>query len=145
MTTRRKAGVRAEAGRKAGSHGRASRKPASSAKAAPAKRAAERAGSRSASAKKSAVVASFPADCTIAQADAMKSQLARMLAKPACVTLDLSTIRRIDTAALQVLTAFIRDRRAAGREVACSGASEPFLLTAELLGLSAMFGPAVNA
>jgi ABC-type transporter Mla MlaB component len=75
----------------------------------------------------------------------MKSQLARMLAKPACVTLDLSSIRRIDTAALQVLAAFILDRRAAGHAVSCSGASEPFMLTAELLGLSALFSSAVNA
>jgi anti-anti-sigma regulatory factor len=125
MTTRRKAGVRKTAPRKAA----ASRVRASSRKSK---------GSKSAT-------ATFPADCTIAQADDMKAQLARMLAKPACVTLDLSAIRRIDTAALQVLTAFIRDRRTAGREVACSGASEPFLLTAELLGLSVLFSPAVNA
>jgi anti-anti-sigma regulatory factor len=162
MTTRRKASVRAGAEpRKAGSRGRASPEVKSSRKGArkvertaarAPKRASGGAGSplpaaRKAGAAKNAVhaVATFPADCTIAQAEDIKSQLARMLAKPAGVTLDLSTIRRIDTAALQVLTSFIRDRRAAGREVSCSGASEPFMLTAELLGLSALFSSAVNA
>jgi anti-anti-sigma regulatory factor len=81
----------------------------------------------------------FPSDFTIAHAADVKQRLARMFAKPAAVTLDLSPIRRIDTAGLQVLTAFIRDRRAAGREVECSGASESFTVTAQMLGLGAVF------
>jgi len=83
--------------------------------------------------------ATFPADFTIAQTADVKKQLARMLAKPAAVTLDLSSIRRIDTAGLQVLTAFIRERRAAGRAVECSGATESFTVTAQMLGLGAVF------
>ena len=83
--------------------------------------------------------ATFPADFTIAQTADVRAQLARMLAKPAAVTLDLSGIRRIDTAGLQVLTAFIRERRAAGRVVECSGASESFTVTAQMLGLGAVF------
>jgi phospholipid transport system transporter-binding protein len=116
------------------------RKAAPRKKAAPARvRAA--AGRKSAKAGAAAGVASatFPSDCTIAQADEMRTQLMRMLSKPASVTLDLSGIRRIDTAALQVLTAFIRERRAARRAVKCSGATETFLLTAQTLGLSAVF------
>jgi ABC-type transporter Mla MlaB component len=69
----------------------------------------------------------------------MKSDLARVLAKPVAVTLDLSAIRRIDTAALQVLTSFIRERRAAGRGVECRGATDAFLATADVLGLRALF------
>jgi anti-anti-sigma regulatory factor len=83
--------------------------------------------------------ASFPADFTIAQADDVKKQLTRILTQPAPVTLDLSSIRRIDTAGLQVLAAFIRERRAAGRPVECSGASESFTVTAHMLGLGAVF------
>jgi len=81
----------------------------------------------------------FPTDFTIAQTADVKKQLSRMLAQPAAVTLDLSAIRRIDTAGLQVLTAFIRERRAAGRPVECSGASESFTVTAQMLGLGAVF------
>ena len=86
-----------------------------------------------------AALTPFPADCTIAQSGDLKAQLARALDEPAAVTLDLSPIRRIDTAALQVLTVFIRERRAAGRDVGCSGASDAFLVTADVLGLRALF------
>jgi ABC-type transporter Mla MlaB component len=92
----------------------------------------------------SAAVASFPADCTIAQAPEMKAGLAGMLTQSACVTLDLSTIRRVDTATLQLLTIFSRDRRAAGRAVDCKGASDAFLVTAGILGLSALFAPVTD-
>lgn len=104
------------------------------------------AGARSAApSRRDSSPTTFPSDCTIAQADDIKAQLARILAQPSCVTLDLSSIRRIDTAALQVLTAFIRERRSAGRDVECRAASEPFMLTAELLGLASFFGPAAKA
>jgi ABC-type transporter Mla MlaB component len=92
-----------------------------------------------ASASDAAPLATLPADCTIAQTEDMKSDLARVLAKPVAVTLDLSAIRRIDTAALQVLTSFIRERRAAGRGVECRGATDAFLATADVLGLRALF------
>jgi ABC-type transporter Mla MlaB component len=115
MTTRRKAGT----GRKA----------------VPSKKAA---GSRTRATAPAR--ATFPADFTIAQADDVRVQLARIVAKPASVTLDLSPIRRIDTAGLQVLTAFIRERGAAGRAVEFVGATESFLVTAQLLGLGAYFG-----
>jgi anti-anti-sigma regulatory factor len=88
--------------------------------------------------------AALAADCTIAQAGAIKKRLARVLGKPAPVTLDLSDVRRIDTAGLQVLAAFIRERRAAGRGVQCQGASESFLITANLLGLGALFSPVMG-
>jgi ABC-type transporter Mla MlaB component len=92
----------------------------------------------------SAALAPFPADCTIAQAGDLKAQLARLLEEPTAVTLDLSAIRRIDTAALQVLTVFIRERRAAGRDVECRGASDAFLVTADVLGLRALFSPVTD-
>jgi phospholipid transport system transporter-binding protein len=113
--------------------------------AAPRKRATAQRSARPVPRKPAAVArtrtesAALTADCTIAQAGAIKSRLARVLAKPAPVTLDLSDVRRIDTAGLQVLAAFIRERRAAGRAVECQGASEAFLVTADLLGLGALF------
>ena len=86
-------------------------------------------------------VASLTADCTIAQARAMQSQLAKVLSAAGPVTLNLSSVRRIDTAGFQVLAAFIRERRAAGRDVQCAGATESFSVTASLLGLGALFSP----
>jgi len=86
----------------------------------------------------------FAADCTIAQGGDVKARLARALARPTCVTLDLSAIRRVDTAGLQLLAAFIRERRAAGREVNCHDPSENLRITANLLGLGALFSPVID-
>ncbi|HEV7715653.1 MAG TPA: STAS domain-containing protein, partial [Steroidobacteraceae bacterium] len=90
------------------------------------------------------VLAPLAADCTIAQAGTLKSRLTRALTKLACVTLDLAAVRRVDTAGIQVLAAFIRERRAAGRDVDCQGMTEAFRVTAQLLGLGALFGPVVD-
>jgi anti-anti-sigma regulatory factor len=117
MTTRRKTGT-----------GRAQ-------KAAPAKRSA---------AARTLKATTLAADCTVAQAVAVKAQLAKVVSHPAAVVLDLSAIRRIDTAGFQVLTAFIRARRAAGRGVELKGATEAFSVTANLLGLGAMFDTATD-
>lgn len=128
MKTRRKTGTR---------HAR---------QAVPAKRRAAGARPTQAAARKPAAkgtskrVALLAADCTIAQAGAMKSQLAKVLSASGAVTVDLSGVRRIDTAGFQVLAAFIRERRAAGRDVRCDGATEAFSVTASLLGLGALFG-----
>ena len=51
------------------------------------------------------------ADCTVAEADALKSELARRLDEPGAVTMDVTALQRIDTAGLQLLAAFVRDRR----------------------------------
>lgn len=89
-------------------------------------------------------IASLAADCTIAQAAVMKTALAKVIDATSAVTLDVSSVRRIDTAGFQVLAAFIRERRAAGRAVQCEGASESFSVTAGLLGLSALFSPVTD-
>jgi ABC-type transporter Mla MlaB component len=79
------------------------------------------------------------ADCTIEHAPGLHKQLAKSLADRACVTLDLAAVKRCDTAGMQVLAAFIRERREAGRKVELVGVSDNFLATAQLLGLSALF------
>jgi len=159
MTTRRKPG-------KAGKTSTVPRKAAAAhvRASAPAKRAASKAAASKSGAAKSraaksptvkaaatkgrtadpAPLATVPADCTIAQTGDLKADLARVLDVPAAVTLDLSAVRRIDTAALQVLTSFIRERRAAGRDVECRGASDAFLVTADVLGLRALFCPVMD-
>jgi ABC-type transporter Mla MlaB component len=78
------------------------------------------------------------AECTVAEADALKGELARRLDESAPVTLDVSALQRIDTAGLQLLAAFIRDRRTAGRAVAWRGRAPALEAAAGLLGLTNM-------
>ena len=77
------------------------------------------------------------AQCTIAQASAVKARLARLLGHPGKVALDGGAVERIDTACLQLLVAFIRERRAAEHPVAWHEASAEVINSARLLGLSA--------
>ena len=165
MTTRRKpgkAGKTSTAPRKAtAARARASASASAqrASKSAASKAAASKSGAAKSRAAKSPTVkaaatkgrtadpaplATVPADCTIAQTGDLKADLARVLDLPAAVTIDLSAVRRIDTAALQVLTSFIRERRAAGRGVECRGASDAFLATADVLGLRALFSPVMD-
>ena len=89
--------------------------------------------------------AAIGADCTIEHAPALQKQLAKVLADRARVTLDFSAVKRCDTAGMQVLAAFIRERRGAGRDIELAGMSENFLATVKLLGLAALFEPAGSA
>ena len=98
-----------------------------------------------ATSKRSAVSASkrstiaLGADCTIEHSPGLHKQLAKILADRACVTLDFTAVKRSDTAGLQVLAAFIRERREAGRAIELAGIQDNFLATAKLLGLDALF------
>jgi phospholipid transport system transporter-binding protein len=78
------------------------------------------------------------ADCTVVQADALKSELARRVTQPRPVALDVSALQRIDTAGLQLLAAFVRDRRTAGLAIEWHGRSPPLEAAAGLLGLNDM-------
>jgi ABC-type transporter Mla MlaB component len=97
-----------------------------------------------ASAKRSPSATALTADCTIEHAPSMHKRLAKLLADRACVTLDFTEVKRCDTAGLQVLVAFIRERREAGRKVEMKGVSDNFLATAKIIGLSALFGPVMD-
>lgn len=78
------------------------------------------------------------ADCTVAEADALKSELAARLQASEPVTVDVSALQRIDTAGLQLLAAFVRDRRTAGRAVTWRGRAAALDAAASLLGLRDM-------
>jgi phospholipid transport system transporter-binding protein len=78
------------------------------------------------------------ADCTVVQADTLKSELARRVAQSHPVALDVSALQRIDTAGLQLLAAFVRDRRTAGRAIEWRGRSPALEAAAGLLGLNDM-------
>jgi anti-anti-sigma regulatory factor len=58
-----------------------------------------------------APLVSLPASCTLRETAELKATLLGCLDSEENVTLDVSAVQRIDTAAMQVLCAFVRDRR----------------------------------
>jgi phospholipid transport system transporter-binding protein len=76
------------------------------------------------------------AECTVADAGALKSGLAKLLDDSGVVTLDVSAVQRIDTAGLQVITTFVRERASQGRQVEWRGTTPALVAAAKLLGLS---------
>jgi phospholipid transport system transporter-binding protein len=77
-------------------------------------------------------------ECTVAEAESLKAELARRLAVAEPVIVDVSVLQRIDTAGLQLLAAFVRDRRTAGRSVQWRGRASALDAAAGLLGLNDM-------
>jgi len=75
------------------------------------------------------------ASCTVRDSIALKSALLDLLMDTHAVTIDVRAVERIDTAALQVLCAFVRDRKAAGGSVLWVGYTESFADAVRLLGL----------
>jgi ABC-type transporter Mla MlaB component len=78
------------------------------------------------------------AECTVADAGSLKSGLARLLEESGIVTLDAGAVQRIDTAGLQVIATFIRERESHGRQVQWQSHSPAVSNAAKLLGLSAL-------
>jgi anti-anti-sigma regulatory factor len=75
------------------------------------------------------------AECTVADASALKAELAKLLDDSGVVTLDVSAVQRIDTAGLQVLATFVRERESHGRQVEWRGTAPALAAAAKLLGL----------
>jgi len=73
--------------------------------------------------------------CGIREGASLKQQLLAVLEAADPVAIDPTAIERIDTAALQLLFAFERDRAAAGRSVAWRAPSAAFAQAAATLGL----------
>jgi anti-anti-sigma regulatory factor len=78
------------------------------------------------------------AECTIADAGQLKSGLEKLLNDSEVVILDISAVQRIDTAGLQVITTFIRERESQGRHCQWQGESPAISAAIKLLGLDAM-------
>jgi ABC-type transporter Mla MlaB component len=85
------------------------------------------------------------AECAIDSVGKLKSDLLRLLGKTGTVAIDASALRRIDTATLQVLAAFTRDRGAAGLPVEWTGVPAVLTDAARLLSLSTTLGLATPA
>ena len=77
-------------------------------------------------------------ECMLAGATALKTSLCALSAQAGTVTLDASGVERIDTAALQLLAAFVRDRRLAGHAVEWHAVSAAMASAARVLGMSSM-------
>ena len=78
------------------------------------------------------------AECTVAGAGSLKERLAGLLDEPQAVTLDVTALQRIDTAGLQVITAFVRERAGLGRQVEWQGTAPVLATAAHLLGLTSL-------
>jgi ABC-type transporter Mla MlaB component len=78
------------------------------------------------------------AECTVADASSLKVGLAKLLDDTDIVTLDISAVQRIDTAGLQLIAMFVREREARGRQVRWQGAAPVLATAAELLGLGSL-------
>ena len=78
------------------------------------------------------------AECLVSGASTLKESLASLLDEPQPITLDITALQRIDTAGLQVLTAFIRERAGHGRTVEWRGSAPALTSAAQLLGLTAL-------
>jgi ABC-type transporter Mla MlaB component len=79
------------------------------------------------------------AECTVSDAGSLKESLAGLVDQPQAVTLDVSALQRIDTAGLQVITAFVLERAANGRPVEWHGTAPALATAAQLLGLTFIF------
>jgi|SRR5882724_13382466 len=83
--------------------------------------------------------------CTIQEGASLKSALLSLEDSPRPVLIDVHAVERIDTAALQLLCAFVRDRRSRGRRTEWTGRATTFIEAVELLGLSQALGYTAGA
>jgi len=78
------------------------------------------------------------AECTVSDAGSLKERLAGLLDEPQAVTLDITALQRIDTAGMQLITAFVRERAGHGRPVEWQGTAPVLATAAHLLGLTSL-------
>jgi ABC-type transporter Mla MlaB component len=82
----------------------------------------------------------FAPESLISDAVQLKSALAPLVSTAPVVMLDVSALQRIDSAALQILCAFLRERRSQGRATEWRGVPAGLRQAAGLLGLTAELG-----
>jgi ABC-type transporter Mla MlaB component len=83
-------------------------------------------------------VVSLFSNSTVKDAAALQGTLLQVIDSPGTVAIDAKSVERIDTAVLQVLCAFIRDRAGRNLSVEWRDAPQPLLDAARLLGLEAV-------
>jgi ABC-type transporter Mla MlaB component len=83
---------------------------------------------------------SLPAECVIASAPGLRTALLERAGDTGNVQLDASAVQRVDTASLQVLAAFARDRRAGSLPLEWLGVPACLTEAATLLDLTNALG-----
>jgi anti-anti-sigma regulatory factor len=83
--------------------------------------------------------------CTIREGAALKTELLKLAGSDQTVVLDVQAVERVDSAGLQLLCAFVRDRRAQGRRTSWSGNPQAFTDAVETLGLNQALGYSVES
>jgi ABC-type transporter Mla MlaB component len=83
-------------------------------------------------------VISLFSNSTVKDAAALKGTLEQVLDTPGSVTIDAKSVERIDTAIIQVLCAFVRDRAERNLAIEWRGTPQPLLDAARLLGVGAL-------
>jgi phospholipid transport system transporter-binding protein len=78
----------------------------------------------------------LPSQCTIRDAAQLLGQLMLRVEHSAPVYIDAAKVERIDTAALQLLVAFLNDRKSQQRAVVWLDCSEAMMRAARALGLA---------
>lgn len=91
------------------------------------------------------VVASAPivvlaSNCSVKDAAALKTSLCACSNHGDAVTLDVSAVERVDTATMQLLCAFVRDRSDRNQSVTWRGESAALQDAVRLLGVGALLG-----
>jgi ABC-type transporter Mla MlaB component len=79
------------------------------------------------------------ANCSVKDAAALKTSLCA-IAKITDVTLDVSAVERVDTATMQLLCAFVRDRSGRQQNVNWRGESQALQDAVRLLGVGELLG-----
>jgi phospholipid transport system transporter-binding protein len=88
--------------------------------------------------EKPSTTLALAAECMVSDAGSLKENLAALLDQPLPVTLDITALQRIDTAGLQVIAAFVRERTGHGRSVEWQGTAPVLTTAARLLGLTSL-------
>ena len=92
-----------------------------------------------------APIISLPANCTLRETQELKAACLRWIDSAETVKVDVSALQRIDTAAIQVLCAFVRERSGRGLPVCVEGSASALAEAARLLGAETALGLPVQA
>lgn len=85
-----------------------------------------------------AVVVALASNCSVKDAGALKDSLCAVADAAEPVVLDAGSVERIDTATVQLLCAFVRERVGRNQAVVWQGVSAVLLEAARLLGVQAL-------
>jgi len=91
-----------------------------------------------AAAAQATAIYKFAASCTVRDCVPLKTALGDFLDTGDETILDVSAIERVDAAAMQLLYAFVRERKERGGKVSWVGDSPSFFEAVRLLGLAAL-------